>query len=146
MKAETYLGLIRRLDTLINNEELEKENLFTLATKTTQANDGMPHAPGVSDKVGNLSAKILIKEQEINHIIDVFVDLKFEIINQVRTLPTDESDVLYKFYVLNHGLYDIAEERDQSVAWIQKLKWKGISKIKVIQSEAYKEACKLLKF
>ena len=145
MRAEEYLGLVRRLDTLISNEQLEKENLLTLATKTTQDNDGMPHAPGTSDKVGNLSVKLLMKEQEINHIIDTFVDLKYEIISQIRTLPTDECDVLYKYYVLNYGLFDIADEREQSIDWIKKLKWRAISKIKVLQSEAFKQACAVLK-
>ena len=107
--------------------------------------DGMPHAPGTSDKVGNLSVKLLMKEQEINHIIDTFVDLKYEIISQIRTLPTDECDVMYKYYVLNIGLFDIADEREQSVDWIKKLKWRAISRIKVLQSEAFKEACKVLK-
>ena len=146
MKTEEYLELVRKLDTLINDELLEKENIRTLATKTTQVIDDMPHAPGVSDKVGNLSVKLLMKQQEIDHIVDTYVDLKDEIIKQIRTLPADECDVLYKYYVLNQGLFDIADEREQSVDWIKKLKWKGISKIKVIKSNAYKSACKILKF
>lgn len=146
MTREQYLELVRKLDTLINNELLEKENIATLATKTTQVIDDMPHAPGVSDKVGNLSVKLLLKQQEIDHIIDIYVDLKNEIISQIRTLPTDECDVLYKYYVLNQGLFDIAEERDQSIDWIKKLKWKGISKIRVMESAAYKLACEVLKF
>lgn len=129
---------------LINNKELEKQELFTLATKTTQENDGMPHAPGVSDKVGNLSAKILMKEQEIDHVIDTYVDLKDEIISQIEKLPADEYEVLYKFYVLDEGLFDIADSREQSVDWIKKLKWRGISHIKVIKSAVYIEACTLL--
>ena len=144
MKAETYLELIGKLDVLINNELLEKEKLFTLATKTTQDNDGMPHAPGTSDKTGNMSVKLLMKQQEIDHMIDVFVDLKEEIKAQIRTLPTDECDVLYKYYVLDWKLSDVADARNQSMTWIKDLKWRGISKIKVLQSEAFKEAEKLL--
>ena len=144
MKTETYLELIKKLDVLIDNEQLEKENILTLAAKTTQANDGMPHAPGVSDKVGNMSVKLLMKEQEIDHIIDVYVDLKDEIISQIRKLPVDECDVLYKYYVLDWKLFDIADYREQSETWIKDLKNRGISKIKVIQSVAYTEACNIL--
>lgn len=144
MKTETYLGLIKKLNMLIENKELEKQELFTLATKVTQENDGMPHAPGVSDKVGNLSVKLLMKEQEINHIIDTYVDLKNEIIGQMQTLPEDEYDVLYKYYVLDEGLFEIAESRYQSVSWIKTLKYRGMCKIKIIQSEAYKCACATL--
>lgn len=144
MKTETYLGLIKKLNMLIENKELEKQELFTLATKVTQENDGMPHASGVSDKVGNLSVKLLMKEQEINHIIDTYVDLKNEIIGQIEKLPVDEYDVLYRRYILDDGLFEVAEHRNQSVAWIQKLTWRGMSKIKVIQSEAYKSACAII--
>ena len=144
MKTETYLGLVKKLNMLIDNKELEKQELFTLATKTTQVLSDMPKAPGVSDKVGNLSVKLLMKDQEINHVIDVYVDLKHEIIEQIEKLPADEYEVLYKYYVLDEGLFDIADDRSQSVDWIKKLKWRGISKIKVIQSEAYQKACTLL--
>ena len=144
MTSETYLGLIKKLDILIYNEQLDKENIFTLATKTTQENDGMPHAQVTSDKVGNLSTKLLMKEQEIDHIIDVFVDLREEIKGQIRKIPADECDVLYKYYVLNLGLFDIADDKQKSVDWIKKLKCRGISHIKINESETYKEACELL--
>lgn len=144
MKTETYLELIKKLDILINNELLDKESIATLATKTTQELSDMPHAPGVSDKVGNLSVKLLLKQQEIDHIIDVFVDLKEEIKAQIMTLPADECDVMYKYYVLDWSLSKISDDKGYSVDWIKKLKWRGISHIKVIQSEAYREACTLL--
>ena len=145
MKTETYLELVKKLNVLIENKELEKQEIFTLATKVTQENDGMPHAPGVSDKVGNMSVKLVMKEYEIYHVIDVYVDLKYEIINQIELLPADEYDVLYQYYVLDKTLFEIADGRYQSVDWIKKLKWRGVSKIKVIKSEAYKSACELLK-
>ena len=144
MKTETYLELIKKLNILIGNKVLEKQELFTLATKTTQNNDGMPHAPGVSDKVGNLNTKLLMKECEIDHVIDVYIDLKHEIVEQIEKLPADEYEVLYKYYVIGEGLFEIADSRNQSVDWIKKLKWRGISHVKVIQSEVYKEACTLL--
>lgn len=146
MRKEKYLELVRKLNVLINNELLEKENIATLATKTTQTLSDMPKAPGTSDKVGNLALKLLMKQIEIDNMIDVYVDLRCEIKEQIRTLQTDECDVLFKYYILNMGLFDIAEDRGQSVDWIKKLKWRGTNKIKVIESEAYKEACRYLKF
>lgn len=146
MRAEGYLQLVRKLNVLINDELLEKENIATLATKTTQTLSDMPHAPGTSDKVGNLAVKLATKQNEIDDMIDTYVDLRCEIKEQIRALPTDECDVLYKYYILDMGLFDIAEEREQSVDWIKKLKWRGTSKIKVIKSDAYIRACKVLKF
>ena len=130
MKTEDYLSLVQRLNILIGNKLEEKEELFTLATKTTQEISDMPHASGVSDKVGNLAVKLATKEEEITHAVDVYVDLKHEIISQIEKLPKDEYDVLYRRYVIGQGLFDVAEERDQSVSWIQKLTWRGLKHIK----------------
>ena len=146
MKTEQYLELIKKLDTLINDELLEKENIFTLATKITQELSDMPKAPGVSDKVGSSAVKLMMKQQEINNIVDIYVDLKDEIISQIRTLPVSECDVLYRYYVLDQGLFDIADEMNYSVSWVKMLKCRGTNKIKIIDSAAYREAQKILKF
>ena len=144
MSKESYLELIQKLNLLIDDEVRELEVLRTLGTKITQENDGMPHAIGISDKVGNSAVKILMQQEKINHTIDVFVDLREEIISQIRKLPTDEYHVIYSYYVLDKGLFEIADERCQSSSWIQKLKWRGISKIEIIESKAYKEACAMI--
>ena len=144
MKTEDYLSMVGKLNMLVNNKLEEKEELFTLATKTTQEISDMPHASGVSDKVGNLAVKLASKEEDIDHAIDVYIDLKHEIISQIEKLPKDEYDVLYRRYVVGQGLFDVAEKRDQSVSWIQKLTWRGLKKIKVIESDVYREACKML--
>ena len=144
MTKEHYLELIQKLDLLIDDEVHELEVLHTLGTKTTQENDGMPHAIGISDKVGNSAVKILMKQEEINHLIDVFVDLREEIRSQIKKLPVKEYRVVYDYYVKNIGLFDIADNMNMSVDWIKKLKNRGVSKIEVIESEAYTEACEIL--
>ena len=53
MRAFDYLEQVKVLDTLIMNKTAEQEQLRDMAYKITQANDGMPHGPDVSDKVGN---------------------------------------------------------------------------------------------
>ena len=146
MTKETYLELIKKLDVLINDELLERENIFTLSTKTTQELSDMPHASGTSDKVGNLAVKLAMKQQDINHCIDVYVDLKDEIISQIRTLPTEECDVLYRYYVLGQGLFDISDNMNYSVSWVKILKYRGTQKINIIDSATYRAARKLLKF
>ena len=144
MTKEAYLELIQKLDELIDDEVRELEVLRTLGTKTTQENDGMPHAIGISDKVGNSAVKMLMQQEKINHMIDVFVDLREEIRSQIKKLPLKEYRVVYSYYVDGEGLFDIADKMFMSVDWIKKLKNRGVSKIQVIESEAFKEACALL--
>lgn len=144
MTNEEYLGMIEKLNLLINNKILEKEELFTIATKTTQDNDGMPHATGTSDKVGNGTVKLLEKEAEIDRVIDLFFDLKTEIIGQIQKLPADEYDVLHKSFVQGISLVDIADEKGKSLTLIKKIRRTGICNIQILRSDNFRKAEKLL--
>jgi DNA-directed RNA polymerase specialized sigma24 family protein len=144
MKNEEYLGMIEKLNLLINNKILEKEELFTIATKTTQENDGMPHATGTSDKVGNGTVKLLEKEAEIDRVIDLFYDLKQEIIGQIQKLPAAEYDVLHKSFVQGISLADIATEKNKHIDTIKKVYRSGIKNVRILETRNLKEARKML--
>ena len=53
MNAYEYLEQVKDADAKIDAKRAEEKELWAIATSTTQANDGMPHASGVSDKGGN---------------------------------------------------------------------------------------------
>lgn len=144
MSNEEYLGMIEKLNLLISNKILEKEELFTIATKTTQDNDGMPHATGTSDKVGNSTVKIVEKEAEIDRVIDLFYDLKQEIIGQIQKLPAEEYDVLHKSFVQGIALSTIAEEKNKHVDTIKSVRRKGIANVRILNSQNLREAQKML--
>lgn len=144
MTNEEYLGMIEKLNLLITNKILEKEELFTIATKTTQDNDGMPHATGTSDKVGNSTVKIVEKEAEIDRVIDLFYDLKQEIIGQIQKLPAEEYDVLHKSFVQGIALSTIAEEKNKHVDTIKSVRRKGIANVRILNSQNLREAQKML--
>ena len=141
---EFYLELIGKLDLLITNEIEELDKLNALASKITQENDGMPHAPGTSDKVGNISVKIVMKKQEINDLIDLFIDLREEIKGQIRKLHKDEYDVLYKYYVLGMGIFNIADARNKSESWVKTIKKEGLKNIEINFTNTLKKILKLL--
>ena len=122
MTKEFYLELIQKMDLLIVNEYEELEKLNSLAEKITQENDGMPHASGTSDKVGNTSVKIVMKQQEIAETISLCIDLRDEIIGQIKKLHKDEYDVLYKYYALDMGIFEIADVKIKSDSWVKKIK------------------------
>lgn len=144
MTKEDYLELIQKLDLLIINECEELEKLNSIAVKVTQENDGMPHAPGTSDKVGNGAIKIVEKQKEIDEIISLSIDLREEIIGQIRKLHKDEYDVLYKYYVLEMKLFDIADIKDKSETWVKEMKRKGINNIEIQYTETFFKIVKLV--
>lgn len=142
MSKEDYLELIDKLDIYISNEVEELEKLKAIAEKITQDNDGMPHASGTSDKVGNFAVKIVMKRQEINDTIDLFFELREEIIAQIKKLRTDEYDVLYKYYVLNMSINRISEIKNRSISWVKEIKKNGIKYLKINNSTNLKIAKK----
>ncbi len=144
MSGEEYLNMIEKLNLLINNKILEKEELFTITTKTTQANDGMPHAAGTSDKVGNGAVKLVEKAKEIDEMIDLFYDLKQEIIGQMQKLPVDEYNILYQSFVQRVSLSDIADDLGVSLAQVKRTRRSGIANLRILQSDNFHRAEKIL--
>lgn len=111
MKAKTYLEQIKWLDVKINDKILERKSYWSLATKITPTLSQTPAGSGVSDKVGNIVAKIVALDEEINKQIDEFVDTKEKIIKQIESLPNEKySRILYKRYVEYKDLSIIACE------------------------------------
>lgn len=144
MSNEDYLGMIEKLNLLINNKILEKEELFTIATKTTQDNDGMPHASGTSDKVGNGVVKLVQMAQDIDALIDLFCDLKQEIIGQMQKLPVNEYNILYQSFVQGVALNGIADDLGMSLSQVKRARRNGISNIQILWSSNLERAKKML--
>lgn len=102
MTAKEYLQQVRRMDRLINNKIAELEQLRTLATSITAATDREAvQTSGVSDKVGNVVASIVDLQNEINALVDTYVDKRKEIIAQIDGI--EKLQPLY--YAILHGRY-----------------------------------------
>ena len=144
MNKENYLGMIEKLNLLINNKLLEKEELLAISTRTTAVYDGMPHAKGVSDKVGNGVIRMLEKEEEIACAIDLFYGVKMEIIGQLQKLDKEEYEVLYKLYVQGKSLAEVADEKERHVDTIKNIRKRGIKNLVVLESEKLHRACGML--
>ena len=144
MNNEEYLGMIEKLNLLINNKILEKEELFTITTKTTQANDGMPHASSISDKVGNGAVKLVQMAHDIDATIDLFCDLKQEIIGQMQKLPADEYNILYQSFVQGVALGCISDDLGMSLSQVKRARRNGIANIKILRSSNLDKAEKML--
>ena len=88
---------------------------------------------GVSDKVGKITAKIVDLENEINSLIDRYIDDKQEriaIIEQVND-PL-QYNILHKHYVQGVRFRDIAEEEHYSEVHINKQHQKALEKVQQI--------------
>lgn len=99
MQAEEYLRQAQRYDKLIENKRGEELELWTLATKMTQAGDGMPHGTSDPDKMTGIIQKLISARERTNAMIDKYVDAKQDIIRHIEMLPTKQYEVLYWLYI-----------------------------------------------
>lgn len=99
MNAYKYLEQVKNADVMIDIKRDEERELWAIATSVTQTNDGMPHAPGVSDKVGNIVQKIIEARDRTNAQIDRYIDIRDDVIRHIEQLPPKQHAVLYWLYV-----------------------------------------------
>ena len=101
-KVINFLEQAKKLDALIKNKREEERELWSLATSMTQNSDGMPRGSNNNDKMTNIVAKLINKQEEINLIIDKYIDTKQEVVDCVEKLPRKQYEVLYWLYIKKH--------------------------------------------
>ena len=92
MTTAKYLSQIKEFDIKIDRKIAEKNRLREIATSTGGTGDGERVQTSIKrDKLGDTVAKIIDTEKEIDHMIDIYVSKKQEIID--RQLSIRESDI-----------------------------------------------------
>lgn len=132
MRAVTYLERIQKLDELIDAKILEYEDLLERATSMAPNMDGMPHAPGVSDKVGNGGTRLAAKAEEIDHITDMLIDYRDEALELLEQLPPLEYRVLHRFYVMYWTMDTIAQKMGKSERQCHRIKGNGLKHLQAM--------------
>ena len=143
MNAYDYLQQVKDADAKIDEKKAELQELWTLATSVTQSSDGMPHAHGVTDKVGKTTRKIITAQKDTLAQIDKYVDIRADVIRHIEMLPTKQCSVLHWLYVRkrenrrkNQSLYytwsEVAENlgcTEQNISKTRKRAIKNLQKI-----------------
>jgi DNA-directed RNA polymerase specialized sigma subunit len=111
MNAYDYLKQVKDADAKIDEKKADLRELWSLATSTTQLSDGMPHARGVSDKVGKTTRKIIKAEEKALAQIDKYMDIRADVIRHIEMLPTKQCTVLHWLYVRKR------EKREKNQSW-----------------------------
>jgi DNA-directed RNA polymerase specialized sigma subunit len=137
INAKEYLQQIINDDKRIQNKCVEVYQLRCLATSVTAPMGTEPvQTSGASDKVGNIVAKIVDLENEINDMIDRFIEDKIERIKVIEQVDDQlQYTILHKHYVQGKSFTEIAEEECYSDVWISKNHARAIEKVqKIINS------------
>ena len=143
MTAFEYLNQVKVLDTLIMNKTAEAEQLNDLVYKITQAFDGMPHATGVSDKIGNTVPDLVDLANETAVLASTFKGIRQDVINHIEMLPDDQYKILHCKFILKrkelgnhrswyHSWEEVAEIVGYSESQVYRIKKKAIKNLQKI--------------
>lgn len=126
MDVIEWLSQIGKLNQMIDAKIAERDQIRLLATNTVGNLDGMPHAPGISDKVGNLAVKLVALDEEINALVDQYVDRRQEAIRMLERLPEIEYGVLHRYYIRNMTIEEVAQDMGYCGRQISRIKKHGL--------------------
>lgn len=139
MDAKSYLEEIKWTDSRIQNKLAEVQQLRYLAISTTAPIGGeIIQTSKQNDRMGNIVAKIVDMENEINTEIDKFIDMKRERIALIEQIPKQlQYDIIHGHYVQYKSLVDIAKEKDYTYAWILEVHAEALKTVQKLIDEKY---------
>lgn len=126
------LEQVKKLDQLIDAKIAERDRLIALATNISPSPmDGMPfsNTGTVSQKIENAVINLIMLEQELEKIIDKYVDTKREIVRMLEKLPALEYGVLHRYYIQYMTWQEVAEDMGYSMVQVWRIKKNGLKRL-----------------
>lgn len=111
MNAKEYLNQLVKLDTIIQNKMVEKEQWLDIALGVTSGGKSIlverngkselhnmerVQSSGSQQKMADAIDRFVDLEREINQLVDGLIDMKREIVRTIELLNATEYDVLHK--------------------------------------------------
>ncbi len=119
MTVKEYLAQYRTLDAYINAKLEQVEHLRTLVTRTNAGRTTGGFNPMPYDKVGEITAKIVDLENEINSEIDKLIDLQAEIKGYTALIPNAKVRLVIDLHYINgRSFKEIARSESRDIRTI----------------------------
>ncbi|MCF0105435.1 MAG: hypothetical protein HUJ53_01595, partial [Holdemanella sp.] len=120
MKAEQYISQVAKLDKLIANKMIEKEQWHAIATSTTASlSDGdRVQSSGNPQKMAEAVHKMIEIQDEIDEAIEKYIAIKHDVIKTIEKLPVIEYDIIHKLYIQGIDAETIAGQYGMSKSWV----------------------------
>lgn len=117
-EAQVFLRQLKKLDSMITNKLIEKEQWKALALGTTAQSGGeRVQSSGSQQKMADAVNRYIDIEKEIDACVDRLVGTKKDVIHVIEQLEATEYDLLHKVYVQYITLEDVAEIYEKSYSW-----------------------------
>lgn len=119
MDAKSYLKQVEKLDALIQNKLIEREQWMDVALSITAGVGGdRVQSSGVKSKMAEAVERCVDMESEINGLVDRLIDVKKEVVATIEQVenPT-EYNVLHMRYIQKMDLQEIADRYGKEYTW-----------------------------
>lgn len=131
MNAKTYLSQAYRMNLNINSklEQLEQLRAMTCKVTSTFREDKVS---GTKDRCPMETAiiKVITAEEDINKMIDLFIDLKAEISGVIQQLDGYETRLLLELrYLCFNSWEEIAMKMQYKTSYIYKMHGRALRKV-----------------
>ena len=133
MKAKEYLRQVRKLDKMIKNKLIEKQQWMDVALSITgQLNDEKVKSSGNQQRTASAIEKCIDLEREIEEHIDNLIDKKREILGVIEQLKPDEYDLIHAYYIQFMTLEDAAYSLGKSYTWATTVHGRALNSVQAI--------------
>lgn len=119
-EAQKYLEQVEKIDTIIRNKLIEKQQWKDIALGITASGEGrFVQSSGSQSKMADALNKCIDVEREIDEYVDKLIDIKREVTATIELLdsPT-EYNILHLRYLQFRTLWQIAEDYDKDYGWV----------------------------
>lgn len=133
MNAKLFLRQLRKLDRMIENKLIEKDQWKNIASGTSSPALGEKvQTSSNPQKMADAVCKYIDMEYEIDKYIDTLVDAKNDVINVIEQLDATEYDILHKRYVQYLELVDIADMYGKTYSWVTTVHGRALQNVQTI--------------
>lgn len=133
MRAKEYLLQIIKLDKMIQNKTIEKEQWMTMAMSTTAASNGeRVQSSGSQQKMADAVIRYVELDQQIDRYIDSLIDTKQDVIMTIEKLPATEYDILHMVYIQGKDLHEVADKYDKTYSWATTVHGRALKNVQMI--------------
>jgi DNA-directed RNA polymerase specialized sigma subunit len=136
MNAEEFLLQVEKIDTIIKNKLIEKEQWLDIAQSISP--------PGFDEKVQsspnpgrmtNAIYKVIDIENEIDSYIDILYETKKDVLSVIESLKISEYLLLHNVYIQFHTLKETADVLSRCYSWVTTTHQKALQNVQKILDE-----------
>lgn len=134
--TKDFLKQLKKLDLMIKNKLIEKEQWKSIAFGTTAHSDGeRVQSSGSKQKMADAVDRYIDIEAEIDQCIDRLVDAKKDVISVIEQLNPTQYDIIHKIYVQFCTFEEVANAYDKSKGWVATVHGRALKNVKNILEE-----------